>query len=412
MICIVFCLWTAFADGVAAFVGSEVILESEVQENIAFVLSNPVAMQMFEDTSEVRKYVLDELISQKLILNEAEQESVEVSDQEIKLLVDQNIEKIKERYPSEVEFLQDLERNNITLAELEEYNSKAIRAQLIMSRFVDKKIDTKTMVSPIAVQEFYEEHKDSIAIRPARVKLAHILMYIRPTEAAQKRGFERAIDVYKLLLAGGDFGVLAAEFSDDLSSKKKGGMLGKIHKGESLEEFEAVVFSLKPGKVSQPFPSRVGFHIVEVLNRGVDWVLARQILIRVPVSKSDTLRYEELAEQLRVLISNGSDFDSLAGIYSDDPNVDAGEWYVDQLAPPYNEVVKDLEEGELSEPVRTPLGFHLLYIREKFPEEVMPFEDLRDQIYDYLMQQEMKRYTEQLVSELREEIYVKTFSVQ
>jgi parvulin-like peptidyl-prolyl isomerase len=265
------------------------------------------------------------------------------------------------------------------------------------------------MISPIAVKRFYEENKDSIAILPGRVKLSHILMQIRPSETELKKGFEKAIEIYNLLLAGGDFNVIAQEFSDDENSKKRGGMLGKIKRGETLEEFERMVFSLKPGGVSQPFPSRIGYHIVEVLNRGSDWVLARQILIQVLATKADTTRYENLSKKLAELINKGADFDSLAKEYSDDPNIDLGEFFIDKMTPPYDDVVRNLDQGQLSEPVLTPYGIHLVYLKEKIAEKGLDFDDLRDQIYQYLYQQELQKYYEKFVEELKEKYFVKKF---
>jgi len=402
-------LLSTLADQVAAYVGSDVILESEVRENMSFLASDPVAQKMFSNVTELRDYVLDELISQKLILIEAENESISVADEQVGSIVEQRIEEIKERYPSEADFVKDLEENNITLQELKRYNEDNIRAQLMTQRLVEKKIATQITVSPIAVRRFYEENKDSIAIRPGRVKLSHILLAIRPSEDELRRGFERAMDVYKLLYAGADFSVMVEEFSDDENTKYKAGMLGEIRRGETIEEFEDVIFSLKPGVVSQPFPTRLGYHIVEVLNKGPDWVLARQILIAVSATEADTLRYENLARRLAELVANGADFDSLALKYSDDPTIDLGEFVTNQLSSPIDEVVKGLEQGQVSEPLLTPYGYHLIYVKEKISEETLTFEEMRDQIYQYLVQQELQKYFSQLIEELKEKTFVKKF---
>ncbi len=402
-------LLSTLSDQVAAYVGSDVILESEVRESMSFLASDPVAQKMFDNDAELRDYVLDELISQKLVLIEAEKESISVADEQVVSIVEQRIDEIKERYPSEADFFKDLEENNITLQEMKRYNEDNIRTQLMTQRLVEKKIATKITVSPIAVRRFYEENKDSIAIRPGRVKLSHILLVIRPSEDELRRGFERAMDVYKLLYAGADFSVMVEEFSDDENTKYKAGMLGEIKRGETIEEFEDAIFSLKPGVVSQPFPTRLGYHIVEVLNRGPDWVLARQILIAVNATEADTLRCEKLARRLAELIANGADFDSLARKYSDDPTVDLGEFITDQLSSPIDEVVKDLEQGQVSEPLLTPYGYHLIYVKEKIPEETLTFEEMRDQIYQYLVQQELQKYFSQLIEELKEKTFVKIF---
>lgn len=407
MIVLIFIIST-LAEQIAAYVGDDVILESELRENMRFLANDPVAQQMFTSTDELRNYILNEIISQKLILVEAENESISVTKEEIEPRITQMIEDIKERYPSEADFLKALQEQGLTLKDLKANYEENLKTKLIMQKLIENKF-SGIMISPIAVKRFYEENKDSIANRPARVKLSHILMFIKPSEAESRKGFDEALDVYKLLHTGGDFSILAQEFSEDENSKYIGGMLGKIKKGETMEEFEGIVFKLKPGTISQPFPTRLGYHIVEVLNKGADWVLLRQILIKVKVTKTDTLNTENFSNKLGELIDQGADFDSLAQIYSDDPNIDLGEFYINQLSPPVDEIVKNLEPGQLSEPLLTPYGFHQIYLREKISEEPLTFEELRDQIYQYLYQQDLQKYFTQLIEELKEKTFIKIF---
>ena len=400
-------LASTLADQIAAYVGNDIILLSEVQENMSIIANDPAAMKMFSDEQEMYDYIIDQLVSNKLLLMEAEQESIFVEEDDVLPLVDQNIENLKANFPSEGDFYKYLAEQNINLEELKDYYHENLKSRMIMERLISQKFASKIMISPIAVKNFYEENKDSIAVLPGRVKLSHILLPIVPSQEEMLNGFERATDVYKLLLTGGDFSVIAQEFSEDENSRRKGGMLGKIRRGEVIEDFEAIVFDLKPGTVSQPFPTRLGYHIVEVLNKGPDWVLLRQILIKVEISRQDTLRIERQADELRELVMEGVDFDSLAKQYSKDPNIDLGEFYIDRLTPPFDEVVKDMDEGAVSEPILTPYGYHLLYVREKVPQRTLSFEELRDQIMQYLYQQEIQEKYGELIDELKQRTFVK-----
>ena len=400
---------STLADQIAADVGNDIILQSEVEETATFIVSEPATQKAFANPEELRNYVINELISRKLLLIEAEVESVTVANEELINRVDQMLENVKSRFPSEADFYKALEEQNLTVDDLKKNYEDNLRTQMIMQKIVQKKLATKIMITPIAVKKFYDKNRDSIAILPGRAKLSHILLPVRPGEDALRKGFEKALEVYKLLLAGGDFSTIAQEFSEDENSKSRGGMLGRIKKGETLEEFEKVVFNLKPGSVSQPFPTRLGYHIVDVLNRENDWVLLRQILIKVEVGKADTLRSKKLAQQLRDLISEGANFDSLAKAYSGDPNIDLGEFYIDQLTPPFDVVVKELDQGQVSEPILTPYGYHIVYIKEKVPERMMTFDEIRDQIYQYLYQQELQKYYTRLIEELKQKTFIKIF---
>ena len=406
---ILFFVISTLADQIAADVGNDIILQSEVEETANFLANEPATQKPFTNPEELRNYVINELISRKLLLIEAEVESVTVANEELINRVNQMLENVKSRFPSEADFYKALEEQNLTVDDLKKNYEDNLRTQMIMQKIVQKKLATKIMITPIAVKKFYDENRDSIAILPGRAKLSHILLPVRPGEDELKKGFEKALEVYKLLLAGGDFSTIAQEFSQDENSKNRGGMLGRVKKGETLEEFEKVVFNLKPGSVSQPFPTRLGYHIVDVLNRENDWVLLRQILIKVEVSKADTLRSEKLAQQLRDLISKGANFDSLAKTYSGDPNIDLGEFYINQLTPPFDVVVKKLDQGQVSEPILTPYGYHIVYIKEKVPERMMTFDEIRDQIYQFLYQQELQKYYTQLIEELKQKTFIKIF---
>jgi peptidyl-prolyl cis-trans isomerase SurA len=397
------------ADQVAAFVANDVILLSEVSENVSILANDPVARNMFSTEAEMNKYVVDQLVSNRLHLIEAEAESIFVTDDEIAPLVNQNIENLKSNFPSEANFFTYLEEQGINLEELKDYYHENLKSRSIMERLISKKFASKIMISPIAVKNFYDENRDSIAAVPGRVKLAHILLPIVPGQDELMKGFEKATDAYKLLLAGADFGVIAEQFSEDENSRRKGGMLGKIRRGETIEDFETIVFKLKPGALSEPFATRLGYHIVEVLNKGSDWVLLRQILIKVSVTRQDTLRTSNLAERLKEEIQSGADFDSLAKLYSRDPNIDLGEFETERLTPPFDKVVNEMDEGEVSEPVLTPYGYHVLYVKGKVPQRTLSFEELRDQIMQYLYQQEIQKKYDELVRELKDKVFVRTF---
>lgn len=407
---ILFLICSALADKIAAIVDDEIILKSEVNEYVSFITSDPNFQKNFTGSENLYSNVVNGLIARRLLLSQAERESISVSRDEIVKRAQERLEGVKQRFPSEADFYKYLEELNLTIDEVRKNTEDSIKTELIMQQLVQKKLAMKILISPVRVKNFYEENKDSIAIVPGRIKLAHILLAIRPSEDSLRKGFQRAIEIYQLLMNGADFATVAQEFSEDENSRKNGGMLGRIKKGETLEEFERAIFALKPGIISQPFPTRFGYHIVEVLNKGSDWVLARQILIKVLPVRADSLRYEKLGENIRNLVKQGANFDSLAKIYSIIPEVDLGEFFIRQFTPPYDEIIKNLEESELSEPILTPEGYHLLYAREKIPEKFLSFEEMRDQIYQYLYWQELQTLYSKYIEEIETRTFVEIFS--
>ncbi|MCX7994588.1 MAG: peptidylprolyl isomerase [candidate division WOR-3 bacterium] len=401
-------IFSTLADEITAIVDEQIILRSEVDEYVSYIMSDPGMLGNFSE-SEIRKDVIKGIISKKILIREAEKESIAVAREDILKRVEERIELVKQRFPSEADFYKALDAQGLSLDQLRRNYEDSIRTEFLMQQLVQKKLASKIMISPVMVKKFYEENKDSIAILPGKIKLAHILIPIRPSEDSLKKGFERAVEVYQLLMSGADFATVAQEFSEDESSAKKGGMLGKIRKGETIEEFERTVFTLKPGVISQPFPTRLGYHIVEILNKGTDWVLARQILIKVLPTKFDTIRSERLAMKIKELVKQGADFDSLAKIYSAVPEIDIGEFFIKQFMPPYDTIIAKLETNDVSEPILTPDGYHLLYAREKIPERLLSFEDLREQIYQYLYWQELRSLYMAYIEEIEKKTFIEIF---
>jgi len=106
---IIFFLAATLADQIAAFVGNDVILQSEISENIGILANDPMAMQMFSSEQEMNEYVVEQLVANKLLLIEAEQESIFVDDDEVVPMVNQNVDNLMSNFPSEADFFKYLE---------------------------------------------------------------------------------------------------------------------------------------------------------------------------------------------------------------------------------------------------------------------------------------------------------------
>jgi len=177
----------------------------------------------------------------------------------------------------------------------------------------------------------------------------------------------------------------------------------------------AMVFSqLKPGQTSPPFPTREGYMTVKLEDIVADRVRFRQILIRVPVMRSDTARARNLAASIRRKAIEGASFDSLARQYSQDPvTVDSGgrlgEFLVAGLAPPFDKVVAGMDSGDVSEPVLSEHGYHIIKVLSKQPEKVLSYLELQDNIRNYLQQQKLGERLEIYLDRVRDKVYVKRF---
>ncbi|MGI6659473.1 MAG: peptidylprolyl isomerase [Dethiobacteraceae bacterium] len=190
--------------------------------------------------------ILEQLISERLIAQEAAKLGIEVTDaevqQEIDRLIEENYYGMKEYYE------QALAQYGIT----EELLKDNIRTDLQLSAIVRSKIE----VSEAEVEEYFRENQDDFNI-PEEIDVRHILV---ETE-------EEAEEVLALLRAGEDFAELAKEHSQDPGSADKGGALGFNGRGSFVKEFEDAAFALPVGEYSEPVKTEHGYHIIEVLER-------------------------------------------------------------------------------------------------------------------------------------------------
>ncbi|RKX68753.1 hypothetical protein DRP53_10045, partial [candidate division WOR-3 bacterium] len=275
-------------DRIEAVAGDDILLKSELDELSLF----------YGGADTTRRIIRDELVNRALVVKLAERETIEVRDEEVEGLLSLRFEQLKDQLGGDEILEEECRKRGITVMELRDRYFREIRSQLLLRKFLEKKSHPYLLVTPTEVREFYDRHKDSIAIRPGTVVLKHILLLIQPSPEAIGAAAKKIAEVYDLLQRGGDFAVLAQEFSDDPYSRRRGGLLGRIRRGDLVEEFEQVVFSLKPGEISQPFQTRFGFHIAEVLSKDGESVLVRQILVAVKTTPEDTIRTKQLAMRL------------------------------------------------------------------------------------------------------------------
>lgn len=225
---------------VAAIVYNEKITVKELDKEF-----NALSSQL--QSYYTKELLLRELIDEKLILNEAKNQKMAVTDQEI----DEILSAAEQNFPPGVA-LEDIAKNQGFI--LEEYKGK-IKTQILIKKFMDQNV----IVNNIGEEEaktFFDENKDKLVV-PEAVNASHILV------ATQ----EEADSIENELKNGKKFEDLAREKSIDPGSKDKGGNLGFFSKGMMVREFEEAAFSLKINEISEPVKSQFGYHIIRAESR-------------------------------------------------------------------------------------------------------------------------------------------------
>ncbi len=400
-------------DKVIAKVDGEVILQSDLDQAFSFY-----RMQFPPNISdqELKKKILNELINEKLLYVEAKQDTtIKVTDEEVEKYLDQQIESMKKQM-GEKAFEENLKKEGLTEASLRRKYRKNVREQLYVQKLIEKKIKPLVSVSPEEVKKFYETHLDSIPPKPDMVRIAHILIRIKPSPEVVSETKRKADALYKKLKSGANFEDLASKYSDDLQSAASGGDIGVVKKTDLPENIRKVVAPLEPGEYCQPVQGEYGFHIFKMVEKQNDLYHLRQIFVQFRPTKQDTLRAKQLAEKIYKMLKSGKyTFDQLAAKYSDDLDTkdlggDLGWIPVSNLPPKMRAVIDTMKVGAISAPVLTQFGYHIIKLIDRKEGGRPSFDEIQPQLTQILYQRKIQKAIDDYVKKLKKKIYVKVYT--
>lgn len=393
-------------DRIAAVVDKEIITESDVQERVSMI-----AFQNRLDPTkpELHQQVLDAMIAEKLILAQAILDSVVVTAEEVNRTLDQQFNNLVRQAGSQ-ERLEQYYGKPLALLK-REYRDE-MRKQLLVNRIRQMR-EANVQVTQREVEEFFEAYKDSLPHVPEELELSHIFIVPKADSSHEQQTRKRLEAILDSIRAGGDFADFAKQNGQD-GTAAQGGDLGWAKRGTFVPAFEEVVFRLKENEVSNVFKTEFGYHTVQLLERRGESVHVRHILLRVEkgaqADSAVVLQLHELHERA----TKGEPFAELAKKYSEDEENraiggDLGRVSVEQLEGDFANVVKDLKEGEISQPHRMPLGnsygYQIALMRKRIPSHVMNMKDDFKRIEQLALYVKRNRLYGEWVEELKSKIY-------
>ncbi len=243
-------------SAVAARVNGDAIYWSQVDAEVARAAAqfglDPDSDEFKKQRDQVAKVVIDQLVAQRIVLQEGRRRNITASDKE----VDEQLATIRQRFPGEAEFNTALAKNGLTLAGLRDM----IRISATQRHVADA-VATAT-VSDDEVRKQYDSNP-TLYDKPAQIRVSHILLRIAE-KSAEPIAAAKAKIVQARLADGARFEDMAKQYSEDPGSAERGGDLGFVSKGTLVKEFEAVAWALKPGGTSEPVRTQYGLHIIRV----------------------------------------------------------------------------------------------------------------------------------------------------
>jgi peptidyl-prolyl cis-trans isomerase SurA len=340
-------------DRVVAVVGEFVILQSDIEslklQNKAQGISLP---------GDEKCAILENFLSEKLLLNQAKIDSIEISESSVEMELDNRLSYFISMIGSP-EALEEYFGKSIL--EIKEDMRSAVRDASI-TRQMQSTITGDVTVTPSEIKEYYNGlSKDSVPYIDSKVELSQIVQYPPVDEDAIFEVKQTLLDLRRRILDGDKFTTLAVLYSEGPSASK-GGEIGFMGKGELDAEYAKAAFSLKAGGVSTIVESSFGYHIIQLIERREERVNTRHILMKPNVKpeaiRATTRKLDSIANLVR---TDSVEFDLAARIYSKDVNtaVNGGimvnpatnttAFTMDELQPAEFIAIRDLKVGEITE---------------------------------------------------------------
>ena len=345
-------------DKTVAVVGNEVIMLSDVEEEIQVMR----AYGMISDKTG-RCDVLEQMMSSKLFLMQARVDSLVLNNDMVESQLSERIDMIRTNYGGDEAVEKQFGK---PVYKLRQEWRAAIADQTLTQQMQSEIARNVPELTPYDVQKYIDNTDPAdLPVVPVKYQLSQICVY-PDREAAKLAVKERLLAIRERIINGEKFSTLARIYSQDPGSARKGGELGMASKSIFWPVFSDAAMSLKPGVVSQIVETPDGFHIIEVLEKKGDMFNARHILLKPEYTSEDRQKGFRVLDSLKTEIGNEAvTFELAARFYSEDPTTRtnggqmadpaSGSSYfeIDQLKPQDYAAIKNLKEGEISEPVES-----------------------------------------------------------
>ena len=355
-------------DGIAAVVGDEIIMNSELEAYAFMRMSAMRADPAKVDISELMRTFLDELIDNKVLLVQAKNDStINVRNDEVESALNNHIDMILRQNGITMEQLEMQLRvqQGTTLPRFRAEARRTIREQLLKQR-LQQNYYFAAKINRRDVEQFFETYRDSLPEIGESFELSKLSLKITPSDSIRQAALSRIQAIKKQLSGGADFEELAKEHSDGPEGAF-GGNLGFISKGSTTEiAFEERAFTMGVGEISEPFETRLGFHIIQVTEKRDRRVRLRQIMVKLAPDQKQFDDTSAKLDSIRGAINNKEDFEKTARVVSTDnlTRMRGGSmgWVsMFDISANMRNAVQNLEEGEISAPVMEEDGVISIY---------------------------------------------------
>ncbi len=405
-------------DQVVAVVGKSIILESDIQNQyLNYRMQGGIA----GSATDIRCSILEEVMYQKLMVTQAEVDSVVVTDVQVDGDLERRISSFIQQFGSQEKMEQYYGK---TLPEIKKELHDIVKEQLLAQQVQNTIINSVT-VTPSEIKTFFKAiPEDSIPMIKTEYEIAEIVKNPPVSIEEKVRVKEQLMDLRKRILGGENFSTLAILYSEDPGSAKKGGELGFYGRGQLYPEFEAVAFKLKEGEISNVLETEAGYHIIQMIERKGDYINVRHILLVPKVSPLDLFTAKRELDSIAGLIRFDSiTFEKAVEKFSDADNKNSGgilineytmgtTFEAEQLDPQVSFTIEKMQVGELSNPVPMKIdkqkdAYRLLKLKSKTQPHKANMLDDYARIQQWALQEKQMKAINKWIDEKAKQTYVR-----
>ena len=402
-------------DRIVAVVEEDVVLDSELNREAASILQKIKESQMPVPPEPIlRKQVLERLILQKLQYQLAERSGAQVNDEMLQAAINGMA---AENNMSYEQFRDTFEKQGLDYQAFEE----RVKNEIIVEQLRLREISERIKVTDREVQHYLETRADSGD--DVSYRLGHILISLPEGASASaiQTARAKAENVVAKLRAGQDFSQMAMQVSNS-DSALNGGDLGWRSQDQMPTAFTDVVPDMQKDDVSEPIRTSSGFHIIKIfdlkgqINLDGEHIVTKTNARHILIKTNELINDEDAQKKLQTLkqrINDGDDFATLARSNSDDTasalkGGDLGWVTPGVLVPAFEQAMNSLSLNEISEPIQTPFGWHIIQVLDRKQQDDSS-EFRKNQIREQIRRRKIEEETELWLRRLRSEAFVEVY---
>lgn len=418
------------ADRVIAVVGDRMILQSDLQMAEAYMKEKNSIPFTEEFTEEEKAYLLNQMMTQKLLAAQSQLDSLEVQDTRVLTAVQGRIDEMVAEAGS-ITALEQKQRKPIYMLRTELFDQ--MREQL-MAETMTQHIQGKVIVTPDEVKGIIKGiSKDSLPLIPEQYEYSQIVIKAPSNDVTRNAVKERLLEIRDRIMKGANFAALATLYSDDTETAKKGGEMLETSPQMVVAPFADAMVSLPVGGVSNIVETEYGFHLIQLIGKNNGKYDVRHILMRTKFSVEDIEKASTQLDSIKAIIeSDEITFAKAAEKYSHDDDtkftggvaVNSEEanytgsvakkrttFYVDQLRGDYT-ALANLKEGEISKPFQTydnsgNLVCKIVMLKNRLPEHIADIKQDYTYLVDVAKTIRMQEVFEKWLKVQKEKMYVR-----